>query len=130
MNPSNIQQCLSGFKTTAVLAGPYTVMVHEALDSILGITKHRYFISVDFKFKTNDALYIGTPGWLGVSKSEATKEAKQLCAKLTEAAQTAKAADEHALEWDTFTNRYTAKLQNERLQKLVGKYTAEFIPNI
>ena len=127
MKTSDIQQCMSGFKTTAVIGGSYAVRVHEALDSIYEITKYRYFISVDFKFTERDALNVGKPGHLGLGKSEATKEANQLAQSIAVAVRVAKLSDEVALNYDTFTNRYTAKLQNERLQKLVGKYCAEFV---
>jgi hypothetical protein len=38
-----------------------------------------------------------------------------------------KSAEEAALRWDTSTNRYTAKVQSDRFNNLVGKYTAEFV---
>lgn len=129
MKASDLQQALSGFKTVAVISGPLTVRVHEALDVILAHTKHRYFISVDFKFRQSDALNIGKSGWLGRSKSEATKDANLLAHNLSVCYNTMKAAEQSALNHDTFTNRYTVKVQTERFDKLASKYCCEFEHN-
>lgn len=126
MKTSDIQQAISGFNTTAVIPGPYTVRVHEALDVVLTGQKYRYFISVDFKFRESDALNIGKLGWYGVSKSEATKEATALAAKLTLQSRIVNSSKENALNWDTLNNRITAQRQEATLAKLVGKYCAEF----
>ena len=122
------QQCLSGFNTVAVIGGPLVVRIHKAQDVIYAeSSRHGFFISVDFKFRENDALYIGTPGWEGLSKTEATREASALAAKIARYYNTMKSAEEAALRWDTSTNRYTAKVQADRFNNLVGKYTAEFV---
>jgi hypothetical protein len=123
----DIQQCVSGFKTVAVIGGPMIVRVHESQDVILQHTKHRYFISVDFKFRELDALNIGKSGWLGCTKSEATREANQLAAKIMSCRTALDSAREHALNHDTFTNRYTVKMQQDRWDKVVGRYCAEFV---
>ena len=128
MTTNDIQQAVSGFKTTAVIGGPLVVRVHKANDVIYAESnRHGFFISVDFKFRQNDALYIGTPGWEGLSKTEATREANALAAKIASYYNTMKSAEESALRWDTSTNRYTAKVQADRFSNLVGKYTAEFV---
>lgn len=123
MKTNDIQQCLSGFTTIEVIGGPLVVRVHKAKDVIyVGTNRCGYFISVDFKFRQMDALNIGKMGWSGYSKSEAVKEAKALAAKIYSHWSAMKAAQEQALNWDTFTNRYTAKIQSERFNKLVSKY--------
>lgn len=127
MTTQDIQQAVSGFKTVDVIGGPYVVRVHEALDAALAHTASRYFISVDFKFRQNDALNIGNPGYYGARKAEATREANKLAYDIRIAHSTAEAAKEQALKWDTFTNRYTARIQAERLAKIVGRYSAEFV---
>lgn len=127
MKTSDIQQCLSGFRTVAVIGGPLVVRVHKALDTIYADSnKHGFFISVDFKFRQNDALYIGNPGWEGLSKTEATREANKLAATIASYHSTMKSAQEQALNWDTATNRITAKRQGERFNNLVSKYNSEF----
>jgi hypothetical protein len=128
MKTNNLQQCLSGFSTVAIIGGPLIVRVHKALDSIYAdSSKHGFFISVDFKFRKTDALYIGTPGYDGFSKTEATREANSLSAKITSYYSTMMAAHELALKWDTSTNRYTVKIQTDRFNALVEKYNAEFV---
>ena len=60
MKTNDIQQAVSGFTTTAVIGGPLVVRVHKANDVIYAASsRHGFFISVDFKFRQNDALYIG-----------------------------------------------------------------------
>ena len=124
MSPKDIQQLHSGFRTHAILSGPVTVEVLEALDAAYSCTKHRYFISVGGKFRECDALNIGQPGWLGCTKGEANKAAATLshCIYIVHGA--LGAAKERALQWDTFTNRYTVQMQENALQKLIGKYCA------
>jgi hypothetical protein len=123
----DIQQCLAGFKTVAVIGGPLIVRVHKALDVIYAeSSKHGYFISVDFKFKRNDALYIGQPGYEGLSKTEATREANLLSKRIADCHRAMTGAKELALNWDTVTNRITASRQEERFNAVVGKYGAEF----
>ena len=121
----DIQQALPGFNTTLIIGGPLVVRVHEALDASLSITKHRYFITVDFKFRNSDALNIGKPGWLGMSKSECTREANALASRIAVAYRVMESSKEAALNQDTFDRRYTAKLQAESFKKLVDKYCAE-----
>jgi hypothetical protein len=128
MTTSNIQQAISGFTTVEVIGGPCIVRIHEARDAALCHTKHRYFLSVDFKFRECDALNIGKPGWYGQTKAEAAREAKQLAARIFSTWNAMNSANEHALQWDTFTNRHTAKLQTERFDKVVGRYCAEMEP--
>ena len=125
MNASNIQQAVSGFRTHDVFCG--LVRVHEALDAGMEHTPHRYLISVDFKFREFDALNVGKLGWLGMTKSEATREAKTLANRLAVAIKALDAAKKQALNWDTFTNRYTVKMQEQTYNKIAGRYTAEFI---
>ncbi len=128
MKTNDIQQCLAGFNTVAVIGGPLTVRVHKATDVIYADSnKHGFFISVDFKFKQNDALYIGNPGWEGLSKTEATREANALAAKIASYYSVMKSSQESALNWDTATNRFTAKIQADRFNNLVGKYSAQFV---
>lgn len=127
MTTNDIQQAVAGFKTVAVIGGPCVVRVHEALDVAYTGQKSRYFISVDFKFRQSDALNMGTPGWLGCTKSEATRQANQLAASIVAARTALDAATEQALRSDTFTNRYTAKLQSDRFDKIISRYCAEFI---
>lgn len=128
MKSSDLQQCLSGFETVNVIGGPLTVRVHKALDAAYADSnKHGFFISVDFKFRRNDALYIGQPGYEGLSKTEATREANQLAVKIASYHITMRSAQEAAFNLDTFTNRFTAKVQEDRFNKLVEKYNAEFV---
>ena len=104
-----------------------TVRVHEALDASYVGESSRYFISVDLKFREHEALNFGKIGCYGMRKAEATKEANHLSRKLTAACAALNAAEELALNSDTFTNRYTVKLQKDRLNKLVGKYNSELV---
>ena len=127
MNEKDIQQALAGFKTIEVIGGPCVVRVHEALDTVYVGTAHRYFISVDFRFKNSDACNIGTPGWLGCTKTEALREARVLATKIASARTALDSAKEQALNWDTFTNHYTVKLQQDAFEKIIGRYCAEFI---
>lgn len=127
MSQVQVQQAVSGFNTTLVIGGPCVVRVHEAHDAALTHTKHRYFISVDFKFRQNDALNIGNAGYFGVSKAEATREANDLAKKISVAYNALESAKAQALNWDTFTNRHTQRIQEEAFNKIVGRYTAEFI---
>lgn len=120
---------MRGFKTVHIADAPMQVAVHEAMDVLYQKTPHRYFITVDFKFKSSDALNIGKLGWFGCTKSEAVKEANILANAICSAAQTLNSAKEYALNNDTFTNRYTVKMQEERLNKLVGKYNATIMEN-
>jgi hypothetical protein len=127
MTTNDIQQAVSGFKTVDVIGGPCIVRIHEARDCALSHTPHRYFISVDFRFRQNDAMNIGNLGYYGVTKSEATRAAKSLAAEIYTAHKAMEAANDLALKWDDFTNRYTAKIQTERFNKIVAKYNAEFV---
>ena len=72
---------------------------------------------------------IGKGGWEGLSKTEATREANALAAKISSYYNTMKAAEELALNWDTSTNRITVKVQTDRFNSLVEKYSAEFVQN-
>ena len=126
LETKDCQQAISGFKTVAIIGcacGP--VQILEALDTGYSVTKHRYFIAVNFKFRKSDALNIGKPGWLGCTKSEATREAHALAARLNIAAKTLEGAKAAALNWDTFTNRFTVKMQQENLDKILNRYSAE-----
>lgn len=120
----NTQQAVSGFNTVAVYGG--LVRVHEALDVSFQNTPHRYFISVDFRFTKHVAMNIGNIGLMGCTKSEATREAKALSNSICQASIALAACKEQALNQDTFTNRYTVKMQSERYDKLVSRYCAEF----
>lgn len=124
MKTNDIQQAVAGFKTVAVVGGPMVVRVHEALDASYSNTPHRYFISVDFKFREIDALHIGTIGCYGCTKAEANREASQLAARITSACAALNGAE--ALP-DTATNRITVKLQADRLNKITSRYCAEFV---
>ncbi len=126
-NPENIQQAVSGFNTVAVIPGCCVVRVHEALDAIFEGCKHRYFISVDFKFRPLVALNIGKPGLYGVTKSEATREANQLASAIAIARNTLDSAKAHCAQSDTVTNRITVKRQSDRFDKLVSRYSAELL---
>jgi hypothetical protein len=126
MNRADIQQCVSGFNTVEVLGGPFTVRVHEARDTCLVHTPHRYFISVDFWFKPTDALRIGTPGWLGCTKAEAGREARTLAAQIANRVSALKAAETLAGQADTPTNRFTVARQKAALDRITGRYTAKF----
>lgn len=127
MTTNDIQQAVSGFKTVGIVPGAMVVRVHEALDAGYGVTPHRYFISVDFKFRESDAMNVGQPGWLGCTKAEATREANALAAKINTCRTALDAAKELAAKWDTFTNRYTVKMQEQTWDKIVGRYCAEFV---
>ena len=70
MKPSDIQQLVPGFRTINVLVGPCIVRIHEALDVVYTGNKHRYFLSVDLKFKAHQAANVGKPGLHGCSASK------------------------------------------------------------
>jgi hypothetical protein len=125
MKASDIQQCVSGFKTVGIYSGPFTVRVHECQDALALHSPHRYCISVNFKFREFDALNSGNLGWYGVTKSEATRDAKALCEKLTALAEIVNRAEAKAGNGPN--ERITFERQNARLQSLLSKYTAEFI---
>lgn len=127
MTTNNIQQCLIGFSTVEVIGGPHVVRVHEALDASYQHEKYRYFLSVDFKFRQLDAINIGKSGWLGCTKSEATRDAKALAAKIMSVTTALNAAKEQALQRDTATNRHTQLLQQQAMDRIIGRYCAEFI---
>ena len=127
-NPQDIQQALRNFKTTLVVGGPLTVRVHKALDTIYaGSNRHGYFISVDFKFTESNALNVGKPGYEGLSKTEATRAANALAKDIASHHAVMLRAEEHAKQNDTQNARITAALQAERFDRLVKRYTAEFI---
>lgn len=128
MKTDNLQQAVSGFNTVVVIGGPCVVRVHEALDCSYVHTPHRYFLSVDFRFRQCDALNIGNPGWLGVTKSEATREANALAKRIAVAHTAFSAAKEQLTRLDTPDNRYTLKLQAGAFDKIVGRYTSELNP--
>jgi hypothetical protein len=125
--PADIQQLISGFRTVSIFPGPCIVRVHEAMDVSMSRTPHRYVLSVDLKFRERDALYSGTLGWYGCTKAEANREASRLAAKIATARRALDAAKEMALKWDTSTNRYTQKVQQEAFDKLIRNYSAEFV---
>lgn len=104
------------------------VRVHKALDVIYSDSSaYGFFITVDLKFRESDALYIGKPGWDGMSKTEATRTAKKLAADIHAAVEVVNSAKAHAAQYPTTDRKITLKLQEERLSKLVGKYKAEFV---
>jgi len=128
MKTSDIQQAVGGFETVAVIGGPLVVRIHKALDVVYADSRsHGFFISIDFKFRRNDALHIGTPGWEGLSKTESTREANALANQIHIRYKTLQAAKEQALNSDTFTNRYTVKVQEDNFNKLIGKFDSEFV---
>jgi hypothetical protein len=124
---NELQQCLSGFKTVAVIGGPLIVRVHEALDAGYEGTPDRYFISVDFKFRASDALNIGQIGWFGCRKTEATREANALAKSIASCHSVMLSAVARAESDGSPTARTTARIQSERFEKVIAKYTAEFI---
>ena len=91
-------------------------------------TPHRYFLSVDFKFKPYQILNIGTLGLLGTTKSEATREARSLAQRIHTAKTALDAATSLASAQDTATNRTTVKVQAATFDRIVSKYSAEVIP--
>ena len=127
MTTNDIQQAVSGFKTVGIVPGAMVVRVHEALDAGYAHTPHRYFISVDFKFRKSDALNVGSIGALGCTKAEATREANALAARINTCRTALDTAKELAAKWDTFTNRYTVKMQEQTWDKIIGRYCAEFV---
>lgn len=127
MKTADLQQCLSGFKTVAIIGGPMIVRVHEALDVLAQTSKHRYLISVDFKFRQFDALHVGELGWLGMTKTEATRDANHLAQRINTASSVLDSAREHVKREDTLTTRITLRRQEERFNGIISKYTAEFV---
>jgi hypothetical protein len=123
MNVKDIQQAMQCSKTVHIACGPMTVRVHEALDASLTYTKHRYYLSVDFKMRPFDALNMGELGWLGMTKSEATREANDLAAKIHVTVGAIKVAQVSTMNGAAIT----LKRQEERLEQLVGKYSAEIV---
>lgn len=118
-----IQQALAGFNTVSVHGAPMIVRVHEALDSCLTGLKYRYFVSVDFKFKEIDALHIGNPGHWGMTRAEAEKCARELAAKIV-----VFCGIVNRLETSTEKHAaMTLKIQKASLEKIVGRYKAEFV---
>ena len=127
MTTKDIQQAVSGFRTVDVIGGPCTVRVHEALDVGYSNTPHRYFVSVDFKFRKLDALNVGNLGWYGSTRAEANREAERLALNIYTAHAALEAAKKLAEESDTVTNRTTVRIQLERFGKIVSRYNAEFV---
>lgn len=124
MRAIDYQQVHDGFVVVHIASGPLPVRVVESKDQALGHTKHRYFLTVDEKFRQCDALNMGQPGWYGQTKGEAIKEANILASKIAVAVQSLKGAEEHALNWDTSTNRFTVEMQRRNLAKLIGRYSS------
>lgn len=127
MNQNDIQQAVSGFKTVAIMPGAMVVRVHEAMDAGYSSTPHRYFISVDFKFRKSDAINVGMIGALGCTKSEATRDANKLADRINACRAALDAAKALAATADTSTNRTTVKMQEQTFDKVVGRYCAEFV---
>ena len=119
--PRDCQQIFSSIKTVSVHPGPMMVRVHESKDVQSAYTPHRYFISVDLKFKVRDALR--EDFWQGCTKAEATREAKELARRISvtvEAIKTTKASSMNGK--DLLIQRH-----ENRLQRLTAAYTAEII---
>jgi hypothetical protein len=127
MNAADLQQLVTGFKTVAVIGAPLMIRIHEALDSVYEGDASRYFISVDLKFRRNDALHIGTPGYSGLTKAEATRKANQLSSDLMSAHRSLEAAKSNPRNVCAATNAITIRRQEERFNKIAGQYTAEFV---
>ena len=127
MKPFEIQQLVPGMTTLEVIGGPMVVRVHKANDAYYQQSRFGHFISVDLKFTRSDAMNIGNPGWDGMTKGEATREARQLAEKIAVRCKAVAGAEKLALDYDTLTNRYTIKVQRDALGRLVGKYNSEFV---
>ena len=109
-----------------IYPGPVVVRIHEDLESkAFGgfFAKNRYLLSVDLKFRESDALR--NPGWLGMTRGEATREAKQLQAKLTSAVRAIQAAEASAADGDRHAPSI-ATVQRQTLDKITRRYVASF----
>jgi hypothetical protein len=127
---NDIQQCLTGFKTVAVIGGPLTVHVHKALDTIYAWSdKVGYFLTVDLKFKKSDALNIGKPGWEGLSRAEALREASKLATKIAICFTAMDAANKQMAKCDNITNRITWDRQTARFDQISLQYLYTITPN-
>lgn len=102
--------------------GPFVVRVHESLEQCVKGTPHRYYLSVNLKFRPIDALR--DFGWSGCTKAEATKDAKALGAKLAaqhNAAVAAKAAT------GMVGQKILVERQEKALANSLARYSAEII---
>ena len=110
-----------GSRIVSIHPGAMVVRVHECRDAYYHDSAHRYYLSVDLKFRAMDALR--DFGWCGYTKSEATVRATELAAKITVAVQAVNAAKAGDLRGkDILVQRQEARLAN-----LVARYEAEVV---
>lgn len=99
-------------------AGPHWVRIHESLESHFTTEPSRYFLSVDLKFRTHDALR--EIGWYGMTKAEATKEAAGLADSISKTIQAIEATEKTKIKgWEYLLQRH-----EQRLSRLLSRYAA------
>ena len=110
-----------GSRIVSIHPGAMVVRVHECRDADYCGSANRYYLSVDLKFKTFDALR--DFGWVGYTKSEATRAANELANKITVAVQAVNAAK----ACDMRGKDILVQRQEARLANLVARYEAEVV---
>lgn len=125
MNLNTLRDCQQlgpiSASVVSIHPGPCTVRVHEAHDERLVGEKSRYFLSVDLKFRPQDALR--DFGWYGYTKAEATRAANTLVAKIAAQVKAVVAAESSTLKGADIL----VKRQRATLRATLDRYSAEFI---
>lgn len=105
-------------KVIATYTGKHIVRVHEVQDQEYRKSMYRYAISVDLKFWKYDALR--EAGWLGLTRAEATNSSKDLNTIITSIVRALEACDKNP---EMKGIKYTKQLHNERLDRILQKYS-------
>jgi hypothetical protein len=108
-------------RVVGIYPGPFVVRVHESRNAMVHGTPFRFFVSVDLKFRKIDALQ--DIGWSGVTKSEATRMAKSLAARLALASSLLESSEAFSRPGkEILVGRRKAELH-----KILAPYVAEFL---
>jgi hypothetical protein len=107
-------------KIIATYGGKHIVRVHEVLDQEYRARMYRFAISVDLKFWKYDALR--DAGWLGLTRAEATNNAKDLVVIIASIVRALEACDKSP---DMKGIEYTKQRHTERLDRILKKYSCE-----
>jgi len=118
INPQQVGP--TSMKVIATYGGKHIVRVHEVLDQEYRKSMYRYAISIDLKFKQMDALR--NAGWLGLTLAEATNDVKDLTGIIASITRALEACDKSP---DMKGIEYTKQLHNERLDRILKKYSCE-----
>jgi len=108
-------------RVVSIHPGPCTVRVHETLTAEKKGEASRYFLSVDLKFRPQDALQ--DFGWYGMTKAEATRAANALTAKIASQVGAVEAAESSTRPGADLL----VKRQRAALRAILDRYTAEFL---